>query len=308
MFIIKHRKIWYAFSLAIVIASLFALFKFGLKQGIDFTGGSLLEVEYSNGRPNISVLKEKVEALNIGGAIMQPSGERNVIIRMKDITEENHQKVLFAVLSDEQARPPTPVLNDGGRGKEIRFDSIGPVIGKELKKKSITAIVLVVAAIILYVAFAFRKVSKPVSSFYYGLMAVVALIHDVTLPAGVFAVLGHYYGVEVDTLFVTALLTVLGFSVHDTIVVFDRIRENLKNSGNKDNFETIVGVSVNQTIGRSINTSLTVILVLLSMFFLGGESTKYFSLALIIGVSIGTYSSIFLASPLLVTIERLRNK
>lgn len=295
MFIIKHRKIWYAFSLAIVIASLFCLFKFGLKQGIDFTGGSLLEVEYSNARPEVFVLKGKVEALNIGGAIVQPLGERNVIIRMKDITEENHQKVLSAVLSD-------------GQGKEIRFDSIGPVIGKELKKKSVIAIVLVVAMIVLYVAFAFRKVSKPVNSFYYGLMAVVALIHDVTLPAGVFAVLGHYYGVEVDTLFVTAILTVLGFSVHDTIVVFDRIRENLKNNGNKDNFEVVVGDSVNQTIGRSINTSLTVILVLLSVFFLGGESTKYFSLALIIGVSVGTYSSIFLASPLLVTTERLRKK
>ena len=167
--------------------------------------------------------------------------------------------------------------------------------------------ILVIVMIVLYIAFAFRKVSQPVNSFYYGLMAVVALIHDVTLPAGVFAVLGHYYGVEVDTLFVTALLTVLGFSVHDTIVVFDRIRENLRNNGNKNNFETIVGASVNQTISRSINTSLTVILVLLAIFFLGGESTKYFSLALLIGVAIGTYSSIFLASPLLVTLQKLKN-
>ena len=168
--------------------------------------------------------------------------------------------------------------------------------------------ILVMIMIVLYIAFAFRKVSKPISSFYYGLMAVVALIHDVTLPAGVFAFLGHYYGVEVDTLFVTALLTVLGFSVHDTIVVFDRIRENLKDGGNKNDFEKVVGSSVNQTIGRSINTSLTVILVLLAMFFLGGESTKYFSLALLIGVAIGTYSSIFLASPLLVTIQKLKTR
>ena len=167
--------------------------------------------------------------------------------------------------------------------------------------------ILVLIMIILYIAFAFRKVSNPINSFYYGLMAVVALIHDVTLPAGVFAILGHYYGVEVDTLFVTALLTVLGFSVHDTIVVFDRIRENLKNNGNKNNFEAVVGASVNQTIGRSINTSLTVILVLLAIFFLGGESTKYFSLALLIGVAIGTYSSIFLASPLLVTLQKFKS-
>ena len=292
MFIIKHRKIWYAFSLLIVIASLFSIFKFGLKQGIDFTGGALLEVEYAV-KPYISVVRQKIEGLSLGNAVVQPSGDKNIIVRMKDLSEGEHQKVLSAVLSD-------------GQGKEIRFDSIGPVIGKELKKKSVTAMILVIVMIILYIAFAFRKVSQPVNSFYYGLMAVVALIHDVTLPAGVFAILGHYYGVEVDTLFVTALLTVLGFSVHDTIVVFDRIRENLKNNGNKSNFETIVGSSVKQTVGRSINTSLTVILVLLAIFFLGGESTKYFSLALLIGVAIGTYSSIFLASPLLVTLQKFK--
>ena len=294
MFIIKYRKIWYAFSLLIVIASVFSMFKFGLKQGIDFTGGALLEVEYA-AKPDTLAVKQKIEELSLGNAVVQPSGEKNIIVRMKDLTEEQHQKVLSASLSVGQG------------GKEIRFDSIGPVIGKELKKKSITAMILVIVMIVLYIAFAFRKVSQPVNSFYYGLMAVVALIHDVTLPAGVFAVLGHYYGVEVDTLFVTALLTVLGFSVHDTIVVFDRIRENLRNNGNKNNFETVVGASVSQTISRSINTSLTVILVLLAIFFLGGESTKYFSLALLIGVAIGTYSSIFLASPLLVTLQKLKN-
>ena len=295
MFIIKHRKIWYAFSLLIVIASLFSILKFGLKQGIDFTGGALLEVEYA-AKPDALAVKQKIESLSWGSAVVQPSGEKNIIVRMKDLTEEQHQKVLSASLSVGQG------------GKEIRFDSIGPVIGKELKKKSISAMILVIVMIVLYIAFAFRKVSQPVNSFYYGLMAVVALIHDVTLPAGVFAVLGHYYGVEVDTLFVTALLTVLGFSVHDTIVVFDRIRENLRNNGNKNNFETVVGASVSQTVSRSINTSLTVILVLLAIFFLGGESTKYFSLALLIGVAIGTYSSIFLASPLLVTLQKLKSR
>ena len=295
MFSIKHRKIWYAFSLLIVIASLFSMFKFGLKQGIDFTGGALLEVEYA-AKPDAFAVKQKIESLSLGSAVVQPSGDKNIIVRMKDLTEEQHQKVLSASLSVGQG------------GKEIRFDSIGPVIGKELKKKSITAMILVIVMIVLYIAFAFRKVSQPVNSFYYGLMAVVALVHDITLPAGVFAVLGHYYGVEVDTLFVTALLTVLGFSVHDTIVVFDRIRENLRNNGNKNDFETVVGASVNQTISRSINTSLTVILVLLAIFFLGGESTKYFSLALLIGVAIGTYSSIFLASPLLVTLQKLKSR
>lgn len=308
MWIIEHRKIWYVFSLVIFIASLFAVFKFGLKQGIDFTGGSLLEIEYATARPDLFALKQKIETLSLGSAIIQPSGDKNIIVRMKDLTEEQHQEVLSAILSVEQARPPTPELGDVGQGKEIRFDSIGPVIGKELKKKSITAIILVIIMIILYIALAFRKVSRPINSFYYGLMAIVALIHDVTLPAGVFAVLGHYYGVEVDTLFVTALLTVLGFSVHDTIVVFDRIRENLRNDGDKNNFENIVGASVSQTISRSINTSLTVILVLLAIFFLGGESTRYFSLALLIGVAIGTYSSIFLASPLLVTLKKFKSR
>lgn len=294
MFIIKYRKIWYAFSLLIFIASLFAIFKFGLKQGIDFTGGALLEAEYAV-KPDVIAIKQKIDRLSLGNAVVQPSGDKNIIIRMRDLSEAEHQKVLSAVLSV-------------GQGKEIRFDSIGPVIGKEMKKKSVTAMILVIVMIILYIAFAFRKVSQPVNSFYYGLMAVAALIHDVTLPAGVFAVLGHYYGVEVDTLFVTALLTVLGFSVHDTIVVFDRIRENLRNSADKNNFEAVVGASVNQTIGRSINTSLTVILVLLAIFFLGGESTKYFSLVLLIGVSIGTYSSIFLASPLLVTLQKFKSR
>ncbi|RJQ32969.1 protein translocase subunit SecF [Candidatus Parcubacteria bacterium] len=286
MFIIKYRKIWYVFSGLLVAASLFAVFNFGLKQGIDFTGGSLLEVEYAS-KPDIDALKQKTESIGFGSVVIQPSGEKNVIFRLKDITEDEHQKLVSTLVS--------------AGDKEVRFDSIGPVIGKELKRKSITAIILVIVMIVLYIAFAFRKVSRPVSSFYYGLIAIVALIHDVALPAGVFAVMGYYYGVEVDMLFVTALLTVLGFSVHDTIVVFDRIRENLKSySGD---FPTIVGTSISQTITRSINTSLTVILVLLAMFFLGGESTKYFSLALLIGVGVGTYSSIFLASPLLVTLH-----
>ena len=306
MYIIRHKYIFLVCSGIMMLTSSAMILIFGLRLGIEFTGGSLLEVEYV-ARPDVVAIKQKIEALSLGNAVVQPSGEKNIIVRMKDLSEEQHQEVLFAALND-------------GEGKEIKFDSIGPIIGKELKKKSVTAIILVVVMIIFYIAFAFRKVSppaslreasragQPVNSFYYGLMAVVALIHDVTLPAGVFAVLGHYYGVEVDTLFVTALLTVLGFSVHDTIVVFDRIRENLKNNVDKNNFETVVGASVNQTIGRSINTSLTVILVLLAIFFLGGESTKYFSLALLIGVSIGTYSSIFLASPLLVTLQKLKNK
>lgn len=292
MGIVKHRKIWYAISGLLVLASLFAIFYFGLKLGIDFTGGSLLEVEYKDVRPPISDLQAAVNKLSFGNIILQPSGDKGLISRSRNLTEDEHQQLLSAL---------------GNELTEIRFDSIGPVIGKELRQKSWIAIGLVVLMIILYIAFAFRKVSRPVSSFKYGLMAVVALVHDVTMPTGVFAILGKFFGLEIDVLFITALLTVLGFSVHDTIVVFDRIRENLRKGMGKD-FEETVGLSINQTITRSINTSLTVLLVLLAIFFFGGETTKWFALALIIGVSIGTYSSIFLASPLLVTLYNFQQK
>ncbi len=294
MFIINHRRIFYIFSAILALASLFFTFYYGLRLGIDFTGGSLLEVEYQNARPDISVLQKNVESLNIGNVSIQPSGDKEVIVRSKDLSEDMHQQVLSA-LSSKGADAIT----------EKKFDSIGPVIGSELKSKSITGMLVVVMMIILYIAFAFRKVSQPVSSFYFGLFAVVALIHDVTIPTGIFAALGHFKGVEIDILFVTALLTVLGFSVHDTIVVYDRTRENLR-KGIGRTFEETVGISVNQTIVRSINTSLTVLLVLLAVFFYGGASTKYFSLALIIGVVFGTYSSIFLASPLLVTLHKFQ--
>ena len=296
MWIIRHRKIWYILSGLLVAVSLSAVFFFGLRQGIEFTGGALLEVEYEGARPDIALIREKVNTLDLGNVVLQPSGEAGLIARMRNLSEEEHQAILASLSLGE-----TPV-------KEIRFDSIGPVIGKELRRKSLIAIAVVVVMIILYISFAFRKVSQPVSSFKYGLMAITALIHDVTIPVGVFAALGKYLGVEIDMLFVTALLTILGFSVHDTIVVFDRVRENLKKSNTGENFESIVGKSVNQTIVRSINTSLTVLLVLFALFFLGGESTKYFSLALIIGVTVGTYSSMFLASPLLVTMEKWQNR
>ena len=294
MFIVNHRKIWYTFSTILVLLSLFFIFYFGLNLSIDFTGGSLLEIEYKNQRPEKAVIEEVISSASLSPASVQFSGERNVSIRLKTLSDEEHRNLLSR-------------LSSTGEFTEIRFDSIGPVIGKELTKKSIYAIILVIVMIILYIAFAFRNASRPVSSFKYGLMAVVALIHDVTAPIGVFAFLGKYFGVQIDILFVTAILTVLGFSVHDTIVVFDRIRENLKKGIGKT-FEETVGFSINQTIVRSINTSLTVMIVLLSLFFFGGETIKYFSLALILGVFFGTYSSIFLASPLLVTIYKFQSK
>src|SRR3989344_3737940 len=288
MTIIGIRKVTYTISTLLLGVSILALFFWGLRLGIDFTGGSFLEIEFSGARPENSEILNKLNESGIESAVIQPTGERGVILRFKDINEEQHQQVLASLLT----------LGEFG---EKRFDSIGPTIGKELRQKSFWAISLVLIMIVIYIAYVFRKVSRPISSWKYGFAAIIALTHDIIIPTGVFAYLGRFYGVEVDTLFVTALLTILGFSVHDTIVVFDRIRERLNKSQGKENFESVVEGSIRSTIGRSINTSLTVLIVMAVLYFLGGESTRFFSLAIIIGVFFGTYSSIFIASALLVS-------
>ena len=290
MNIIKHRKIYFAISGILFVASLLALLVWGLRLGIDFTGGSLLEAELSQ-NVNILEIKEKLIGLDVGDVSAQPVGEKGAILRMKDINEETHQKILTAL--------------DGAQEK--RFESIGPVVCEELKRRAIYAVSLTLLMIVVYIAWAFRKVSRPVPSWQYGLATLIALFHDVFLPAGIFALLGHYKGAEIGLLFITAILTVLGFSVHDTIVVFDRIRENLRR-GMGNSFEQTVDLSVNQTLTRSINTSLTVLLTLLAVYFLGGETIKYFVLTLIIGIVFGTYSSIFIASPLLVFFNKLKKR
>lgn len=292
--IIHNRKIFFAISGVFVGASILALIIWRLNFGLDFLGGSLLQIEYKNEKPANEIIRQKLLSFDLGEISIQPTSEKGLILRFRDIDEETHQKILM-------------FLGSSGELEEKRFESIGPVIGRELKNRSFWAILVVLLAIIIYIAYAFRKVSRPVASWRYGLAAIVALAHDVTIPMGIFAVLGKFLGVEVGLLFVTALLTILGFSVHDTIVVFDRIRENLKKGGAAD-FESTVETSINQTISRSINTSLTVILTLLAIYLFGGDSTKYFALTLMIGIFFGTYSSIFIASPLLVSWERLRQK
>jgi len=290
--VVAKRKIFYGFSAVLIIAGIASTIFWGLHFGIDFRGGSLLEVEFLNQRPENQAIKEKLAGLDIGEASVQPTGERGVMLRMRDLDENKHQEVLEA-------------LNSISPFEEKRFDSVGPVIGQELKQRALAAILVVLALIVIYIAFAFRHVTRPVASWKYGLAAVVALFHDVFIPVGIFSILGHYLGAEIDLLFVTGLLTILGFSVHDTIVVFDRIRENLK-KGAGQNFEETVNISINQTITRSINTSLTVFLALLAIYIFGGASTKYFALLLMIGIFFGTYSSIFVASSLLVTSEKWR--
>ncbi len=295
--IIGKRKIWYSISGALVAASLSLLFIWGLKFGIDFTGGALLEVSYLGERPGNEVVREKLAQFDLGNISVAPIGEVGLLLKFKAVDEEMHKKISASL--KELVKPPEGVRLEAAY-EEQAFESIGPTIGAELRNRSEQAIIFVLGAIILYVAWAFRKVSRPVKSWKYGTIAVIALFHDLIIPVGIFAFLGKFYGVEIDTLFVTAMLTVLGFSVHDTIVVFDRIRENLSRKGST-NFEATVNASVNETIVRSINTSLTALLVLLATFFFGGESIKYFALVLILGIIFGTYSSIFIASPLLVS-------
>ena len=286
--IINARKFSYIFSGILVASSFLALGVWGLRLGIDFTGGSLMEIEYKATRPAVEAVSGELNKMGFSEVQIQPAGDRGIILRLPAIDESSHQTLLAG-------------LRGLGELEEKQFTSIGPTIGAELKKNSLYAIVLVMVMIALYIAWAFREVSRPVQSWKYGVAALIALIHDVSIPAGFFALLGHFYGISVDTLFVTALLTILGFSVHDTIVVFDRIRENLKKLGAKENFENVVEKSLRQTIGRSINTSLTVMIVMLALYFFGGLATKFFALTILIGVFFGTYSSIFIASFLLVT-------
>ncbi|MFZ2149546.1 MAG: protein translocase subunit SecF [Minisyncoccia bacterium] len=299
MFIIKYKKIFFSISSALVVLSLVSVFVFGLDVGIDFKGGALTEVVYSDSRPTQETLTPSLEALELGSVFLQPTGELGYIVKTRDLNDVEH----------------TLLLNTLSQGKsdvltEMSFNSIGPSVGRELTRKAITAVILISIAIIFFIAFAFRKVSEPVSSWKYGIIAIVSLIHDVIIPVGIFSVISHYYGAELDTLFVVAVLTILGLSVSDTIVIFDRIRENLRThaQASKINFKEIVGLSLNQSFVRSISTSLTVILVLLSLFFFGPVSTKYFALMLTAGMFFGTYSSIFLASPLLVLAEELQSK
>ena len=288
---VKYRKFYFIFSGILVVGSLICLIIFGLKPGIDFTGGSILEVEYKAERFSNQEIKNALADLELGEIYIQPTGERGVIIRMKDIDEATHQQVLEKL----------------GQVEELRFESIGPVIGRELKEKTKIVIVLSLLAIVFYIALAFRRIQRPVSSWQYGIASLLALFHDVLIPIGILSLLGFLYGVQITIPVIVALLTVLGYSINNTVVVFDRIRENLlKRIG--ATYEGTVNNSLNQTLTRSLNTSLTTLFVLIAIFLLGGETLKYFALTLILGIAAGTYSSIFLASPILVSWLKWRKK
>ena len=300
MIIIRHRKIFFVITGALIALSLIALAVYGLRLSIDFTGGTLVEVSYHGGRPPTAELDVSLKKAGFTDYSLREAGKNDVMLRTGSIS--NAERGALTTAFSVNGKYPATVN---------QLSEIGPTIGAELRQKALISIGVVMLCILLFIAFAFRKVSLPVSSWIYGLVALVTLVHDVIVPVGFFALLGFVTGASVDTLFVTAILTVLGFSIHDTIVVFDRTRENLRlnhEKGRKEDFAETAGRSLSQTFTRSINTSLTVVITLLILFFLGPASTRDFALTLLVGIIAGTYSSIFLATPLLVTIEKYRGK
>ena len=295
--IIQQRKYAYAFSFTVTLLSVAALVLWGLRFGIDFKGGTLLEVQFAvEPTPEVRQVTDALEPLGLQSLTVQPTENRAVLLRYLSSDENANDQVLEKLKGlDSEV-------------KQLRTNFIGGSVSGQIKKNAVSGIVLAVIGIALYIAWAFRRVSAPVTSWEYGLGAIIALGHDILVTVGVFAVLGKFYGIEVGVPFIAALLTILGYSVNDTIVVYDRIRESLLREHGKTDFEETVNRSLNQTLGRSVNTSMTVIITLLAITIFGGESIRYFSLAILVGVTFGTYSSIYVASALLVTRYKMKLK
>ncbi len=294
MFITNNKKWFFIITGVILTMAISSIFYFGLPLGIDFTGGSLVQVSYNtSARPAISVLKKDVAVVPLGNISLRDLGTKEVALRTRTLTPKEHTAVLTAL--SPKGFPAT----------ELQFMSVGPTIGAELGRKALVALAVVIFSIVLYIAWAFRKVSRPVSSWVYGSIVVVILFHDMLIPAGFFALWAYFTGAQVNALFVVALLTISGYSVNDTIVIFDRVREHLAHGAQATTtkeFASLVGQSIKQTMGRSINTSLTVILALSALAIFGSHATFSFALVLIVGVIAGTYSSILLAAPLLIPV------
>ncbi len=299
MNIIGHKKIFLTISGILVGLGLIFVFLFGFKEAIDFQGGTLWQFRIQDQTPSTEELENflKTELKDVGEIRLNLDlSDQSFLVKFRPISEADHQK-FSSILKTKY-----------GALEELSFQSIGPSVGEKLRKNAITAVLVAAVMVSLYIAFAFRKVSKPISSWKYGVVTMITLIHDIAIPAGLVALLGHYYGIEIDTNFIVALLVVMGFSVHDTIVVFDRIRENLSLDRSKGEFGMLINQSINQTLARSINTSFTLILVLLALLLVGPTSLKYFVLTLLVGVSTGVYSSIFVASPLLLVWQNITRK
>ena len=301
MDIIGKKKIFFALSLLVMLPGIIGLFIFGLNLSIDFTGGSRLTIAFATkvGDEQKTFVKDSLESQNIKVISQEPSGEI-LIVRTSTIDEKQNTKFVEDLSSKYE------------KASVEEFSTIGPTIGREITINAIKAVAIAALLVVIYISYVFRKVPKPASSVRFGISTIVALIHDVLITIGVFSLLGYLFNVEIDALFVTALLTIIGFSVHDTIVVFDRIRENLE-KGSSENFGKVVNNSILQTFGRSLNTSVTVLFVLFALLLFGGDSIRWFVVALIVGIASGTYSSIFIASPVLVvwhnwSLKRSRNK
>lgn len=284
-------------SMAMVILAVAAIGFYGLKFGVDFKGGSVLDVSFEKQSPSAVEITDLIKNIKgINNVSSTPTGDKGMTVRLNEIDESVHQGIL-KTLSEKY-----------GRITENRFDSIGPTIGSELKGKSVNAVIVLVLAISTYIAIVFRKMSRVLSPWVMSVATLIALLHDVVIPIGVFSVLGHFYGVEISAVFVAAILTILGYSVSDTVVVFDRVRENVLRYGSTESFDKLVHKSIIQTLSRSLNTNFTTLLSLVAIYFFGGESVKYFALALIIGIFLGAYSSISVASPILVWFNKGRRK
>ena len=294
MFFVKYRKFYYIFSGLIIFVSLASLVLFGLNLGIDFTGGSVLEVSYNNERPSNQIIQDEIGGLDLGSITIQPTGDKGVIIRTKNIDEEAHQQMLKK-------------LSEFGSLEEKSFESVGPTVGKELANRTLIILILSLLSMMIYIAIAFRKVSRVVPSWKYGVVSALMLLHDVLVPLGVFSILGKFYDVQMTTPVVVALLSVVGYAINNVVVVYDRMRENLMKRSSLS-FEEVVNFAVGQTLSRQINTSLTILFPLFFIFFIGGDTLKYFALAIILGLVAGLYSSIFLAGPILVSWLGSRNK
>ncbi len=292
MYVIHHRGLFFWITGLLLAAAIGAITVLGLPLGIDFTGGSLMHVEYQGERPALADIKSKVATIPLGEVSVRASGESAVSIRTRTLSEEEHQAILVSISGNASTT-------------ELSYTSVGPALGSEFASKALWALFAVVLVIVLYIAFAFRKVSKPVPSWGYGLIVVAMLAIDIIVPAGFYAILCYYTGVQVNSLFIVALLALLGYCVNDVIVIFDRIREHLARNekiGLKESFEDTIGKSINETMTRSINTALTVVLALLALIFLGAPATRDFALVMLVGVVAGTFSSICRSAPLLIPI------
>ena len=286
MDIIGKRYLYFAISLVVIIPGVIALALWGLKWAIDFTGGSVLEVQFDAGKaPAPGAVVVLYDQLGIVSPQVQSSENDVILVRSKEISEDIKTNVVSGLQT-----------LSGSKVTILRFDSVGPSMGQEVTRNAAGAVAAASVFILLYIAFAFRNIPH---AFRYGVAAIIATLHDILVVVGTAAILGHFLNWEVDSLFLTALLTVIGFSVHDDVVVFDRIRENL-NLYRRVDFEDVVNFSIVQTMDRSINTQFTVMLTLLALALFGGITIRHFVVTLLIGVFSGTFSSVFNAAPILV--------